>query len=219
MKYQEAIYDIVTLHSREDDSFVGFQLRIIPPLSVRKRFGKWTQYVPEEIAREKGTSTKIELSYDHLVVFRLPRDLKNVIKRTLKQVSFIGKHIASDFVGASLRGETLVRYDFDELNYSQKMAMAEATKDVGWNARNYFSDEVLEFYELDRYAVQAIFVANIRQLIFSTLNFEIARVASTVGVMGKIIIEGLPTLSDYQEIRKELHEGKKEFNTIFKMLS
>jgi len=217
MLYQEAFYDIIITRDQEG-SVVGFELQIIPPLTVRRRFWKWVQYVPDEIAREKEVERRIVLPKEYLVIFRLPRKQKKMVRRALKNLQLVGKIETPDFVRASWRGEPHVSYDPIDLQRSQRLALAEATKDIGWTGRNYFSDEVLEFYEIDRYARFSLFVANLRQLILSNLNSELARVGKGLGFNNQIRVSGLIEPRIIENIREELHKGNKPLNTIFTTL-
>ncbi|WP_434132582.1 hypothetical protein KIAC18_004356 [Sporomusa sphaeroides] len=217
MQYQEAFYDII-ISRDQNGSLVSFELQIIPPLTVKKRFWKWVQYIPDEITRENEVARRVVLPKEYLVIFRLPSNLRNIVRRALKNLQLVGKIETPDFVRASWRGEHRVSYDQTDLKRSQRLALAEATKDIGWSGRNYFSDEVLEFYELDRYARFSFFTASLRQFILSTLNSELARVGKGLGFEGQIKVSGLVEPHTIKNIREELHNGTKPLNTIFSAL-
>ncbi|MEG6586513.1 hypothetical protein [Dendrosporobacter sp. 1207_IL3150] len=218
LKYEQVFFDVVVCHSTKDNSYVGFELRRIPPLTVKKRLTKWVQYIPDEIANEFKVASRIELTSERLVVLKLPRNIRDIIRHTLENLSIVGKVEIPDFVSASWRGESGVSFNQSELSRSKEIAFATATKEVGWNCRNYYSGSVLEFYELDRFLRFAMFTANLRNLIMTMLNSELSRIESTVGFLFQLQLTGLSSVNDLHVIRDDLYEGKKPLKTILNSL-
>jgi hypothetical protein len=95
------------------------------------------------------------------------------------------------------------------------MAVAEATKLIGWNARQ-IPDDVFttEYYYIHRFLLFERFKLQVRESILEALNDAITRAGKILNFASQIVMEGLPTLTFIQESRKALEQGSKKFNDI-----
>lgn len=214
MTYSKAVYEIAYMLDA-DDKPVAFALVGILPNSVKAERGKLRQYIPESVFRElELASDIIELSTENFVTFELPAYMRDEYAPMMSALCAQGSVTSMpDFVLSSMRGKIRpVQYDVKKFSRDQKMAVAEATKLIGWNARQAPNDEFkTEYYDLHRFLLFERFKLEMRDSILSTLNEAIARAGKKLGFKCRIIVEGLPTLTDVQDAEKALTEGSKKF--------
>lgn len=214
MTYGKAIYEIAYMHDANDKP-VAFVLVDILPSSVKAERGKLRQYVPESVVGElELASDIIELSPENFFTFELPEYMRDEYAPMMGALYAQGSLTSMpDFVLSSMKGEIRpVPYDLKKFSRDQKMAVAEATKVIGWNARQVPNDEFkTEYYDLHRFLRFERFKLEMRNSILLTLNEAITRAGKQLGFEGKIIIEGLPTLTDIQDAQKALAQGSKKF--------
>lgn len=214
MSYGKAIYEIGYMYD-SDDKPVSFTLLSVIPSSVKVEGDKLKQYVPESVVGESELASDIlELSPENFVMFELPAYMRDIYAPMMDALYALGTLTSMpDFVLSSMKGEMPpVPYDLKKFSRDQKMAVAEATKLIGWNARQVPNDEFkTEYYDLHRFLLFERFKLEMRNSILLTLNYAIARAGKKLGFEGRIVVEGLPTLVDIQEAQKALAQGSKKF--------
>ena len=94
------------------------------------------------------------------------------------------------------------------------MALAKITKDFGWDARNSFEKEALEYYLLYRYLKFEKFRIELRNSILDTLNVGLELVGKQLGFDSKILVDGLPTLDEVQASYNHLLQGDIPFSEV-----
>jgi len=214
MSYGEAIYEISYLIDDEDKK-VGFDLNYINPRTLRRRIGKIFQYVPREIAEERQVSEFIELSPNDILIFQAPKYIRNDFPNILSSLKYLDKH---QFTGIDVRKfmpeSQHSNYDFKLHRYYLQLALAHSFKKIGWNVRQLFEDDMLEYYILHRRLLFEKFKIELRQSILATLNIGLGRAGKQMGFQAIIQIEGLPSLNDVDEMRNKLESGDLNFNDI-----
>ena len=100
--------------------------------------------------------------------------------------------------------------------YSQQLALAEAGKSIGWNARGLFNENMLEFYQLKRFLLFERFKIDFRTSILATLNNGLRLAGKEMGFTAKINVQGVPTIPDIEKANSELESGSKPFGDIIK---
>jgi hypothetical protein len=120
-----------------------------------------------------------------------------------------------DLALESLRGggQTLA-YDFLAHKHAEYAAVAEATKNIGWDARGSFREAQLEYYQLYRQLLFVQFVVRLRESILETLNKALDTASRVVMPLGQLRLEGLPTLVDAEDALRHLEAGDKSFKDI-----
>lgn len=214
MTYGKAVYEIAYLYD-DDNKPVAFNLFSVIPTSIKAEKGKLKQYVPESVVSESELlSDVIELSPENFVTFELPVYMRGEYAPMMDALYAQGSLTSMpDFVLSSMKGKIPpVPYDLKKFSRDQKMSVAEATKLIGWNARQAPNDEFkTEYYDLHRFLLFERFKLEVRNSILSTLNEAIARAGKKLGFEGQIVVEGLPTLADVQDAKKALEQGSKKF--------
>jgi len=111
-------------------------------------------------------------------------------------------------------GTKRTSYDTKAHIYTHSVALASACKLLGWNARQLFQKEALEYYLIHRELSFEHLKIELRDGILQTLNEGIERAGKVIGFSGRIEIEGLPTIRDVESARNHLEAGDLPFNKI-----
>lgn len=219
MTYGKAIYEIAYLHDKEDKP-TAFVLQHLLPTSVKIEGKKLTQHVPKIVGQKMGIHSElIELAPEKIVIFELPAYMRDDYAPMMNALYAQGEITAiPDFVLSSMKGEIApVQFDLNKFSRDQKMAVADATKLIGWDARQVADDVFIsEYYYLHRFLLFERFKLEVRESILSKLNEAIARAGKKLGFTGQIVVEGLPTLAVIQDAQRGLEQGGRKFNDIMK---
>lgn len=219
MTYGRAIYEIAYLYNAEDIPVAFVLLHILPP-SVKLEGGKLMQHVPESVKRQRELlSDVIELSPENIVIFELPAYMRDDYAAMMSALYSQGSITAMpDFVLKGMKGEIApVPFDLNKFSRDQNMAVAEATRLIGWNARQIADDKfVSEYYYFHRFLLFEHFKIEVREAILRKLNEGIARAGKKLGFAGQIVLEGVPSSAIIQDAQKRLEQGGTKFNDIMK---
>ena len=105
-------------------------------------------------------------------------------------------------------------YDVTKHYHLRNVALAEITKDFGWDARNSFEKEASEYYLIYRYLKFEKFRIELRNSILDTLNAGLELVGKQLGFNTKILVNGLPTLDNVQTTYNHLLQGDIPFAEV-----
>lgn len=109
-----------------------------------------------------------------------------------------------------------VPFDSGVHTRAHRLAVADACKDLGWNARNFDNEGMLEYYALHRELRFERFKAELRGHLLDSLNEALARTAEKVGFSGRLTIDGVPTISDVKTAETHLAAGDMPFKDLMK---
>lgn len=215
--YGGAAYEVAHLSDEEGGELKGFELVLIPSGTVRERRGRLVQRLPTAFARSRGFSPEIELERDDVLLVSLPESQRRQLRRMLDSLSFLSTNIMPEWV-FQFSPMDPKRPPFEEGLHvtSRKLALVEATREIGWDARGLFADEILEFYQLLRFLRFERFKADLRALILSRVNDCLLRIGRRLGFEGRIEIEGLPTGDEIESAEEALRSGARPFTEIVK---
>jgi hypothetical protein len=217
MAFGESVYEIVYLSDTTAQTIVAFELVRVQPFSVRRRLGRLVQVVPREVVNRRGVSPFIDLPADCILIFKPPMGIQDSLAKSLESLAVLSEKLMPEFALKNFREATSkFHYDSTGQVYSQKLALAEAGKAIGWNARGLFEDDMLEFYSLRRQLSFERFNIDFRTAILETLNEGLVLAGNQMGFEAQISIEGLPTVSDVELAQSELESGTKAFGEILK---
>jgi len=214
----EAIYEIVYFSNPTDQKPVAFELELIRPFTVKSRRGQFFQEIPQKSAERLSISNSIDLPSDSILVFQqLSPALRKGLEHTLQTLAVLSKKLMPQFALDNFR-DAASKFGYDSANqvYAQRLALAEAGKAIGWNARGLFTDDMLEYYSLKRHLSFEKFKIELRNSIVATLNGGLGRVGQHMGFEAQIRLHGLPTMSDVERAESELAAGGKAFGEILK---
>ena len=208
----EAIYEIVYCSDPFDHSIVEFRLAPIHAQTLTKRRKKLIQRIPKSIARDLGVPSTIELIPDRIFAFRALSPVVGDLKGIMDSLSrFSG--VFPTFVEVVDMKE-LGQFDSAEFDRAQLLAVAEATKAIGWNARGLFDENMLDYYRVHRDLVFQEFMVEFRAEILATLNQGLKTIGRQIGFTAMIKIEGLPTIEEVHKARVRLESGDGTFREI-----
>lgn len=94
------------------------------------------------------------------------------------------------------------------------LALAKATRIIGWNARQLFQNEALEYYLTHRFLSFESFKIALRDNILKTLNEGLERAGKIVGFKAHILVTGLSSRSDVEAAMGRLKAGNSTFKEI-----
>ena len=196
MAYGEDVYVIVYLSEAEGEEAISFDLMPIHPATVVRDRGKLAQYVPKSQRRQQNAPEYIELPADQTVVFQPPEHLRGRVAQTLDALASVGMSLMPDWATEEL-GEPRKQVSLDRNAYARacQLAIADAYKDLGWDARGFINKDMLRYYVLHRKLRFERFRIQLREHLLGTLNEGLARAGKNVGFAGRLTVEGVPSLS------------------------
>ena len=217
MAYGEATYELVYLSSPDNEAIVEFQLAYIQPLTVVHRRGKLVQYIPIEIARARKRSQYVPLAADRIMTFPLPASVQKGYGAMMEGLAFLSKGMIPKFVfQEGDDGSRKTPFDSKAHIHLQKQALAETGKLLGWNARELFREETLEFYDMYRALAFERFEIELRTILLEKVNGVLKLAGQKMGFSEQLQISGLPTLKEVEEAQAHLLAGDQPFQEILK---
>jgi hypothetical protein len=207
--FDEATYEIVYFSDPANQGLVEFKFQYVAPLTVIRRGDQLIQVVPP--------SGSINLPADRILIFELPTTVRHSLARTLEALLVLSEKLVPDFALKNF-AEAGSKFHYDSANhvYSRQLALAEAGKSIGWNARGLFNENMLEFYQLKRFLSFERFKIEFRASILATLNKGLLLAGKEMGFHAQINVQGVATISDVETANSELESGSKPFGEIIK---
>jgi len=211
---ERAIFEIVYLEERQTLATVGFELARISDTQIVEKRGQFYQRVPSQIAAERNVPEMILLEKDDLIIFKPPPEFEKALRHLRRSLSELDK---LQFPAVMLEAtKTNTPYDFKTHQRSMKLALVEAVKPIGWNARGSFNDSVLSYYWILMSLTFERFKIRLRETMLETLNAGLKRIGAKLGFEAQIKIEGLPTLADVACATERLNSGAMAFTEVMK---
>jgi hypothetical protein len=212
MRDGKAAFEIVLLRDRTSKEVVGFDFFGIDVRSLTFKREAVIQTVPNEWATQRKVPTKIELDHGKLVVFSLPTEFENLSET---------KDALSQMGGAALvrmyetaQADNKLGYDAKEHIRAEHLAIAAATRAMGWSANQNLYELFTEYYVLYRRLVFERSIISLRESILATLNDGLQRVAAEFKKTAKLGIHGLPTIDDVNRAMGEVSTGDRTFGSV-----
>lgn len=210
-----APYEIVYSYPPDSDKAVGFELFSISPATLLVEDGQLVQYVPQRYVATGKYPPRIRLDLDRLVIFEPPGMYREALAGAVPSLVAIQQSRGMDLALESFQvGREELPYDFQAHKHAEHAAVAEATKDIGWDARSLFREETLEYYQLYRQLMFMRFAIGLRECILETLNKALDAASQVVTPLGQLRLEGLPTSTNVEDALKHLEAGDRPFKDI-----
>lgn len=89
---ERALFEIVYSRPEEGAPRNQFDLVHLKARQMRRRWGKWHQLVPPDVAQERDASEKIHIPDENVVEFRLPKKLRKAVAVAMEAMSAISDH-------------------------------------------------------------------------------------------------------------------------------
>jgi hypothetical protein len=195
----------------------------IPPMSLdHSGDGMPVQRVPERIARVLGSPTRVVLPRSHLMIIQAPDGVRDQLTNVFERLHFLGDSLFPDFILEDLQdGTRKVPFDSDLYSKTKMLALAEATREVGWTGRGIFGpagQHTLENYGWRRELVFARFNTELRERIVGTINDALKRAGVVSGINAKVQLSGFPTLAELDAAIDHLQAGSQPLSEIHALL-
>jgi hypothetical protein len=214
MRRGRAIYEVVYLRD-EADAIAGLEFGYVPPASIVQHGDSYIQHVPSELAEQWEVPTEIRGPMSDLMIFEPPIQAA-ALRRMLIALAEVGRPMLPDFVEREMRGEETVGYSSTEDIRFRDLALAELTRDLGWDMRAMFSgrETFLEYYTTVRRLRFERFLARFRNGVIGQLNAYLVDIGKAVGETGQLVLRGLPTEADVDAAEVSLQRGDKDFKDL-----
>ena len=108
---------------------------------------------------------------------------------------------------------------FSQVKRSYDIAVARATADFGWNARQLFQEQTTDFHWITRELRWRRFCIGVRDQMVAAIAQVFAQAGKAFGENPRLIINGLPSLADVDEAESKLMAGGTEFCILLKPFS
>ena len=96
------------------------------------------------------------------------------------------------------------------------LALVEAVKPIGWNARGSYNGHVTSYYWIRLMLTFEKFKIELRHTILATLNDALKRIGKKLGFEAQIEISGLPVRVDVTDALRKLDLGEVPFTEVMK---
>jgi hypothetical protein len=212
------VFEIVYFEDPQTGKPVRFELTFVNAKQIIEKGGRVYQFVPPEVAKEENMPELIPLAREDLIVFRPPADFQKPLRDIRANLLQLDKmRFPEIMLDATKRN---IPYDFKAHQRSMKLALVEAVKPIGWNARGSFTDCVLSYYWIRNLLTFEKFKVQLRNTMLATLNDGLHAIGQKLDFKTQIKIDGLPTFADVETAIENLNSGSMAFTEVmnpFKM--
>ena len=217
LAFREATYEIIYFSDPETDKLVTFGLAFILPWTLKRKRDAWVQSIPPAYRERTSGESEIHLPADSVFQVRLPKSIDQYFVAIMKDLEALGRDMYPTF-GMPVHGSPVrdIGFDFQEWHKCHDIALAQATRAPGWNARNSFPDDVTEFYYVQRFLRFERFKLEIRESLITQLNGLLQNVGNRLDFSAKIVVSGLPDASRLDRSMHELESGTAAFADVMK---
>lgn len=195
----------------------SFRLLYLDPRTLLCRGKVVYQLVPDAIVAQRQVGRQIELSQDDVAWFVPPAYVRPTFKAMLETLA--SAHIEDQmalYMRAISSGAPRMGFDHAAYIRTEHVAVASATRLIGWNARGTFADEMDEYYLADRQLRFARFRMELRANILESLNEVLTQVGRRLGFTAQLVLAGGMTLADVHEAQARLAAGDTNLGDILR---
>lgn len=212
---ERAAFEIVYFEEPGTQALTGFELVLLDPSQLIEKRGTTYQIVEPEIAKELNAPELIFLPAEDLVVFTPPREFAKNLRDVRANLTELDRLRLPEIMLEATKKR--IPYDFKSHERSQKLALVEAIKPIGWNARGSFSDCVTSYYWIRLLLKFERFKIELRHSMLATLNEAVLRIGQKLNFAGRIEISGLPLRVDVTDALRKLDSGERPFTEIMEV--
>ncbi len=208
------MYEIAYLEERETQSPVGFELVWINQSQLVEKGGQIFQRVVPDVAKEENVSEMILLPKEDIIEFRPPAGFEKALRDVRTNLSRLDKlHLPELALRATKEN---IPYDFKAHDRSMKLALVEAVRPIGWNARGTYNDCVTSYYWIRLMLTFEKFKIELRHAMLAAINDALKRIGQKLGFEAQIEISGLPMRVDVTDALRKLELGEVPFTEVMK---
>ncbi len=215
--FGSAVYEIVSVSEKVDgkEVEVGFELSLVPGKTVIQKGRSLVQILPADLAKKLGKTEQIDLNPEKIISFNIPPEYRGKNDTMFEALAVLSSPLIPPFVVNDMAKESSrTPYNATSHILSHNLAVARATRLVGWNARQLFQKDPLEYYLIRRRLRFEEFKIKLRERIIDDLDRGIERSCRRLGHEARIRVEGLPTIRDLQIANEHLQKGDVSFAAL-----
>jgi hypothetical protein len=158
---------------------------------------------------------RVELVPGDIVMFQTPDRMQGRTGKMMQELAALSDMPPPEYVMDALSAGSLrAPYDFNRHISTRRVALARATKMIGWDARHAFVEEASEYYFHHRRLEYEAFMAELREEAVRGLNKILARVGRRLGFEAAVTVGTLPTAKTVQDAQSRLAKGEGSFRDI-----
>lgn len=214
--YGQVVYEIV-YEKDSSGNLIRLEFLDIHPLSIKRIFGSYYQFIPWWVAKGSGVRAGIKkIPREKIMFIKFPRELggRRKLVHILKTLSSLDKAIVPEFYMKAFAGNENIGFDFNEYVRAKYLESAKVTRNVGWNQRKFRDTEILEYYSMYRHLRFAFSQALIREHLLKSVNQVLNSQPLNLSV--QIVIEGVPKSSEIMKEFNRLQAGDLSFTDLMK---
>jgi hypothetical protein len=213
LRYGKAVFEIVLLRNPETNELIGCDLFDINTRTLSFEGDNVYQQIPPKVAAERGVPTTIQLDPNRLAIFSQPSQFRRDLTAMIQALGHVGTSGLTRMYEAS-QYQSNLGYDIKEHIRAEHLAIAAATRSVGWDANQNFYELFTEYYILHRRLIFQEFLITLREAILERLNSVIGTIAVLFGTGARLEVTGLPTIADVSRAKNELATGSRTFGSV-----
>ncbi|WFL76865.1 hypothetical protein P7228_12800 [Altererythrobacter arenosus] len=213
-KFENNKWDVRSLHPNSSRILaIGSTLIQVLPERESRRLGLEREILPQEIR---------VLDRSRLLRIELPADLRRKRKRLMKRLSLLSRISYPDteklFPRTTLENPNPKNnlWDFSAFRRNWEIALFQAIRDTGWNARDYYGEEKSDFFTSVWRLRFRKFQAALRIEIIRQLNEQIPPIIRKVNPDFTMTIreQGMLSPAELTEMERQLYAGEISFKEV-----
>lgn len=221
--HEVAVHEIAFERERNDSGLAPpdqFRLFRMDPRSIHERQGTLFQKASPEDQSEFGLPDDIPVEGDWFAVLRLPDELRGPLREALQRLRGTDAHevLASFPPWEQPPVRRSGAYNFQDHVATRRAVIAGATREIGWNARDGFREDINSHYLVRREIRFGRYVAALRNLLTDHLNDTLRKASGAMGFQVEVELKGAPRTGHYDAAERALDEGSKTFRDILSAL-
>lgn len=212
----KAIFEVALLREPEGNNTKGIRLFPLSYSTTLVPFFGAIQHLSGQAAETQG-SNWVWISRSNLLVIHLPDHLRSGWRSMMQTLVEFSNPLMPDFALPSSPEEQSDRvpFDLEEFQLSSKIAIARATRDIGWNGRSTFSDEQNSFLATLRYLRWIRTRIEVRDAILDALNQVYDRFVNITGVQVRVELENVIIKEEVESAQNDLLSGNTPLEAIY----
>lgn len=213
LAYGEAVFEVAFTKATDTEKLSGFELAFVQPKTIYRRWGKVFQYVPLAVAKKRGVPQNVEVD-PQTIITMIPPVSDTSWEHSMEALVMVSNFAMPAFALEGMATGAKTQYDFSNHQVWRVRAIADATKEIGWNTRGTIQEQCLEYYTMHRQLQFERFKIRLRAEILGKLNGALLQAGKVLGFDSQVVISGLPTLEEVSAAEAALKSGSKTFKEI-----
>ncbi|MBF8984505.1 hypothetical protein IZY60_13245 [Lutibacter sp. B2] len=214
LAYGVSYHEIVFLKEEESSTF---SIESIMYEKIREKRKELVITIPKSVAESHNCSSYIHIPIDDTCKFSYPKVLGGEKNRKilLTQLAELSK---MSIMTESLHDEKS-EFDPNVYGYKSDLLIAKVSKEIRWNARTHFDKRISEFYQLYRLIEFKKAQRKFLDYFIIEINAILLRLNEKLGFKGELVVEGKPTVEEFNNLKQRLITGDIDFIKLFNKIN